>query len=150
MSVPAKAEARRVRPAHIHLPSVHVRSHDDTGFDYEEDLYVTGAGRHRRVERVIRLVAIERGRIVLERETRDVLCDEELAELEEILPILMDEENPATQPAMEEVGRREYARQFRIAQGQEIACLVCGCSETRACSGGCCWATATLCSRCVL
>jgi len=29
-------------------------------------------------------------------------------------------------------------------------CLGCGCSQLRACPGGCIWATATLCSRCAL
>jgi hypothetical protein len=62
----------------------------------------------------------------------------------------MDEGNPAASAIMEECARKEFARQLRIVQGGEIACARCGCSETRACSGGCCWATPTLCSRCVL
>jgi len=45
--------------------------------------------------------------------------------------------------------RFEEARQQRIASGQEHVCVVCGCSETRACAEGCCWATETHCSRCV-
>lgn len=45
--------------------------------------------------------------------------------------------------------REEAARQARIAAGVEHACAGCGCSESRACEGGCVWATATLCSRCV-
>lgn len=28
-------------------------------------------------------------------------------------------------------------------------CRMCGCTEDRACDGGCVWATADLCSRCV-
>jgi hypothetical protein len=43
----------------------------------------------------------------------------------------------------------ELARQARIAAGEEHACAGCGCSETRACEGGCVWATETLCSRCI-
>jgi hypothetical protein len=43
----------------------------------------------------------------------------------------------------------EAARLSRIAAGEEHACAGCGCSETRACEGGCVWATETLCSRCV-
>ncbi len=43
----------------------------------------------------------------------------------------------------------EEERQARIAAGVEHACAGCGCSESRACPGGCVWATATLCSRCV-
>lgn len=43
----------------------------------------------------------------------------------------------------------EYDRQRRIEAGIEHVCAGCGCSETRACPGGCIWATKTLCSRCV-
>lgn len=46
-------------------------------------------------------------------------------------------------------GVAEFHRQERIADGVEHACAVCGCSESRACSGGCVWATPNLCSRCV-
>jgi len=42
----------------------------------------------------------------------------------------------------------EAARQARIAAGFEYACVVCGCSESRACPGGCVWAAPNLCSRC--
>ncbi len=45
--------------------------------------------------------------------------------------------------------RVEYARQVRIDRGEEHACAGCGCSDSRPCAGGCVWATATLCSRCV-
>ncbi len=144
MSAPAKALTD-----HIHLPSVHVRAENGSGFDYDEDLYIRrGRGRRRHVERVVRLVAIEYGAPTLVRETLDVLCAEELARLEEDLPILMDEGNPAANAVMEECARKEFARQLRIAEGGEKACARCGCSETRACSGGCIWATNTLCSRC--
>jgi hypothetical protein len=44
---------------------------------------------------------------------------------------------------------REQMRQARIAAGLEHACACCGCSESRACPGGCVWATDNLCSRCV-
>ena len=44
----------------------------------------------------------------------------------------------------------ESMRQLRIAGGDEPSCRVCGCSESRACEGGCLWATKTLCSRCAL
>lgn len=149
MSAPARERRRGRGLDRLHLPSVHVRDRSGSGFDYEEDLFISGRGRRRRVERRIRLVAIERGQPALVRETRDVLCAEEIEALEEVLPVLMDEGNPAAQPIMEECGRKEFARQLRIAAGEETACAGCGCSETRACSGGCCWATATLCSRCV-
>jgi hypothetical protein len=135
-------------PGHIHLPSVHIRSANGSGFDYEEDFYVRGRGRHRRMKRVIRLAAIEGGREVLIRETVGMVCPEEMAQLEDALPLLMDEGNPEASEFMQECARREFARQLRIAGGQEAVCRKCGCSETRACSGGCMWATATLCSRC--
>ena len=43
----------------------------------------------------------------------------------------------------------EEAYLERVTSGAERVCHGCGCSETRACSGGCIWATATHCSRCV-
>ena len=131
---------------HIHLPSVHIRSQDGAGVDYEENIYVRGT----RVERMIRLVIIEDGEPTLIRETFDVLCADEIAQLEEDLPVLMDEGNQAARAVMEECARNELSRQRRIAAGVEDACRGCGCSETRACSGGCIWATASLCSRCVV
>lgn len=45
--------------------------------------------------------------------------------------------------------RLENERQARIDAGVEHACVACGCSESRACPGGCVWATASLCSRCL-
>ncbi|MEN6537813.1 MAG: hypothetical protein ABFD89_29445 [Bryobacteraceae bacterium] len=42
----------------------------------------------------------------------------------------------------------EEARQARIAAGEEMVCRVCGCSDTRACPGGCYWAAPGLCSKC--
>jgi len=135
-------------PGHIHLPSVHIRGESGNGFDYEEDLYIEGQGRRRTVRRIVRLVVIEGGCVTLLRETRDVLCDEEIDLLEESLPDLLGE-SPNAIAWMEDRAREEFARQLRIADGQETACAGCGCSETRACSGGCVWATAALCSRCV-
>ena len=142
------APHRQREPGHIHLPSVHVRR-NGTGFDYEEDLYVRGKGRRQRVQRVVRLVVIENGMETLIRDTVDELCGEEVQQLLDDLPILMEEGNPAVKASMEECARKEFARQLRIARGEEIACARCGCSETRACSGGCVWARTTLCSRCV-
>src|ERR1700694_620630 len=102
MTSPARQRSRPVRkreaaPQHIHLPSVHIRSENGVGFDYDEDLYLRGG----RVERVIRLVAIEGEAPVLIRETRDVLCPAELSNLEEALPMLMEEGNPEAEEAME-------------------------------------------------
>jgi hypothetical protein len=159
MSAPARAFAPAPRQprrhtaslpqGHIHLPSVHIRSRDGFGFDYEEDLYVSGRGRNQLVRRVVRLVIVEDGEIALDRQTSDVLCPEELDHLVEILPRLMDEGDEEVGAAMQERGRLEYSRQLRIAAGAEKACAACGCSLTRSCSGGCIWATAHLCSRCV-
>ena len=118
-----------------------------TGFDYEEDIYVRG--RDRAARRMIALVLIEHGEIAVIRQTTDVLSADELAELDENLRFLMDAENPELLALMEERGRAEYARQVRIANGDETRCASCGCSESRACSGGCVWATRALCSRCL-
>jgi hypothetical protein len=141
--------AAGVARKHIHLPSVHVRDEEETGFDFEEDLFVIGRGRRQRVERVIRLAMIEGGREMRVSETRDELCPGELYQLQDDLPVLMDEGNPAARAMMEECARLECERQIRIAAGEDV-CLGCGCSTTRACSGGCCWATSNLCSRCAL
>jgi hypothetical protein len=143
------SSAAAIAQQHIHLPSVHIRGENSTGFDYEEDLYVSGRGRRRRVHRVVRLTAIEHGAPSLVRETYDELCMDEIAQLEEGLPVLMDEGNPAASASMEECARNEFARQLRIAAGEEQVCRRCGCSETRACSGGCIWANDSFCSRCV-
>lgn len=43
----------------------------------------------------------------------------------------------------------EEERQARIAAGLEMACRLCGCSDTAACPGGCIWYAPNLCSRCV-
>src|ERR1700722_10362281 len=40
-------------------------------------------------------------------------------------------------------------RRQRIAIGLEHRCISCGCSDSRACAGGCVWAGPNLCSRCV-
>lgn len=138
-----------MRPAegHIHLPSVHVRR-DGAGFDYEEDVYVTGRGAKRTARRVILLVAVEDDRVALLRQTTDELSAEELAEFDANLYFFIDEGNPELNTLMLERGRVELARQRRIAVGREQACASCGCSESRACSGGCVWATIDRCSRC--
>jgi hypothetical protein len=44
----------------------------------------------------------------------------------------------------------EAARQARIAAGVEHACVLCGCSESLPCPGGCIWARPNLCSRCAV
>jgi hypothetical protein len=46
--------------------------------------------------------------------------------------------------------RDEKARQARIEAGIEAVCFSCGCSESAPCPGGCVWATATHCSKCIL
>jgi hypothetical protein len=134
---------------HIHLPSVHARAEGGLGFDYEEDLYIWDGDGGPRVERLVRLVIIEGGEPTLVRETRDELCAEELAAVEEWLPVLMDEGNPAAAATMRESAQNEFERQLRIASGEEMACSKCGCSETRPCSGGCGWAAEKICSNCV-
>ncbi|HEX4138333.1 MAG TPA: hypothetical protein VHY84_27230 [Bryobacteraceae bacterium] len=134
--------------SHIHLPSVHIRATDGTGFDYEEDLYIQDREGDLRVERVIRFAFVEGEEPVLVRQTRDELCAEELTEVEDRLPVLMNEGSPAAAALMQESASREFERQIRITAAEEQVCSGCGCSETRACSGGCSWATETLCSKC--
>ncbi len=150
MSAPAMSLA----PGHIHLPSVHVRAQNGLEFHYEEDLYVRTSRRRRKVERVVRLVVItvtkERNEL---RETVDELCHEDQVNLEESLPLLLDTDilgnsQPDAAAHMQERAREEFARQLRIARGEEQACAQCGCSQSRACSGGCIWARENLCSRC--
>jgi len=145
---PARRLQRAPRAGRIHLPSVHIRSAEDSGYDYTEDLYLR-TDRVPAVARVIELVAIERGAEMLRRRTCDELCAEEWDALLPDLPLLLDKGNPDALTLMEERARAEWERQLRIAARQEQACAACGCSETRACSGGCVWATKTLCSRCV-
>ena len=158
MSAPTSTSLFHTRPrrsrlpaGHIHLPSVHIRKseHEDTGFDYEEDLFVDGVGRRFTVHRVTRLALIAAGEIVRERHTREQLCDGDVEALNQILPELMDEDDPDVAAAMQERARLEYQRQLRIQAGFESACAGCGCSETRSCSGGCVWATTAFCSRCI-
>jgi hypothetical protein len=99
------------------------------------------------------LVVFEGGQPTLMRETVDQLCPEDLVNLEESLPLLLDdsilgEPNPDAAAHMQERARLEFARQLRIAAGEEQSCSGCGCSRSRACSGGCVWATEHYCSRC--
>jgi|SRR5579859_333791 len=148
MSTAGLALAPR-RARHIHLPSVHIRLANGTGYDYEENLYISGPARARLVERVVSFAFCEGGNPTVIRETADVLCPEDLAQLEEELPLLMDEGNPDANTVMQERASQECERQIRIAAGAEQACARCGCSTSRGCSGGCLWATERLCSRCI-
>lgn len=131
-------------PKHWHLPSVHIRQ-DGSGYDYEEDLFGRGAV----LERIITLKLIDHGQMVEQRVTREILCEEDRAYLRTNLPLLMKRGDPDAVENMRQRAEFEYARQLRILSGEERACLGCGCSETRSCSGGCIWATPTVCSRCM-
>jgi hypothetical protein len=136
-------------PSHIHLPSFHLEGGDgEHEFHYEEDIYVRGRGRRQRVERVITGRLVWRGEEIV-RTTREHLSIEDLVALEDELRVVLDEENPSSAEIMRERAAFELGRQLRILSGQEYACASCGCSESRACSGGCVWATKTLCSRCL-
>lgn len=143
--------ARKSRPvesgtewAHIHLPSVHARD-GNIGFDYEEDLTIRDGGKE--IDRLITL-AIVAPDARLVRMTLGKLCAEEIAQLAEDLPVLMDEDNPASGALMRESAQEEFERQLRILSGAERACLGCGCSESRACSATCVWVKDQLCSNC--
>jgi len=113
---------------HVHMPSVHVRRADGSGLDIEEDLYFDDDVRpglrgdpHEVADFALRFLAESLG-----------LNDAELAMV---------------------VGSIEYvageARAERMAAAGDRQCANCGCTESRACPGGCIWATETLCSRCV-
>lgn len=117
-------------------------------YDYNEDLFV---GRQNHRPRIRRVVGVEIDMLdapVLSRETTDILCPEEADELIMNLELFLDEDNADVRELMEQRAQLEFQRQVRIANGAEIACAGCGCSESRACSGGCVWATRTVCSRC--
>ena len=146
-AAPVRQQRKKKRAPlhHVHLPSVHIRNAAGNGYDYEEDLYAHPEG----VRQVIRFAFVEADQEVLVRETVGFLCEEHLEQIQSELPVLMDEGNPAAQAVMQECARIEFERQLRIRSGEEQVCARCGCSETRACSGGCVWATRVLCSRCV-
>lgn len=149
MTAASPARARKNAPRLIHLPSVHKRGMEGriAGYDYSEDSVI--AGDH--AERTLTFTALNAdGSVIFERKTRDVLGVWELQEFRDNLPFLMDEADPELQLYMEERAHREFTRQVRIIVGRETACVRCGCSDSRSCSGGCLWATATLCSRCAL
>jgi hypothetical protein len=137
------------KPTHIHLPSVHVRNDELTGFDYEENVYIEGRGRGRAGRLLVGFALIEGGQPVLIRETRGTLLASQLAAIEEDLDFWMDGENPEVIEIMESRAHHELGRQERISSGAEVACAACGCSESRACPAGCVWATANFCSRCI-
>ena len=42
----------------------------------------------------------------------------------------------------------DHVRALATRRGVVTACRVCGCTDDRACDGGCSWAEADLCSRC--
>lgn len=52
-------------------------------------------------------------------------------------------------PRLRFLQKLELARQLRIYAGLETACRLCGCSESKACRGGCYWIEPGLCSACV-
>lgn len=139
---------------HVHLPSVHVLR-NGSGFDYEEDLYVRRRKRHTIVERVVRLDLVVDGALMRASRTVDQLCAQEIADFSQSLELLTETDilggpMPDAVEHMQQRAQLEYERQLRILAGAEKACTRCGCSASRACSGGCIWATKTLCSRCVL
>lgn len=133
----------------IHLPSVHVRNEDGDGLDYEENLFVRRQLGRVIVKRVTSFAFVRAGHPFGERETLDELCPDEVRFYRDFMPLLMDDGNEEAQQWMQQRAEAELERQIRIAEDAEQACASCGCSETRACSGGCIWATTTLCSRCV-
>jgi hypothetical protein len=48
-------------------------------------------------------------------------------------------------------GEGPHARPGVVGESQTLrACLLCGCTDDRACEGGCCWVLPALCSACLL
>lgn len=139
-----RAVPRYTSPQHVHLPSVHIRR-DGAGYDYEEDYFTEPRG----TIRAIRFVAIAGGEPALIRETTDQLSPEDFSAFQQVLELL-DDDPEEVNDLMQERARNEFDRQRRIAAGTEQACASCGCSDSKSCSGGCVWATAALCSRCIL
>jgi len=61
------------------------------------------------------------------------------------------ETNPVHDPAIAaaiDLALLERRRQARIAAGEETACRGCGCSDSRACEGGCSWHLPGWCTAC--
>ncbi len=137
--------ARRPRIPDIHLPSVHFRGEDGDAYDYEEDYLIGQRGTHR----IVRVTLITDS-LQIRRLTHDVLCEEDLANFNADMPWLAEPDNEIAGQIMRERAEAEVRRQLRIAEQLERVCSNCGCSETRACSGGCGWASPTICSRCDL
>lgn len=44
--------------------------------------------------------------------------------------------------------QQEIERRDRIEAGLEHQCMFCGCSDSKACPGGCIWIRPNVCSRC--
>lgn len=61
-------------------------------------------------------------------------------------PVFDDDENEYIDDGMDEFDREEAEM---VAAGEIGQCRVCGCTDIRACEGGCIWAEVDLCSRCV-
>jgi hypothetical protein len=112
----------------IHMPSLHARFADGSGFDYEENLELDGSVRP----------GLSGGpREVAEWAINDLADRNGLSDAEVALVL------GSIQFAVAE------AQAARRAAAGERRCAKCGCSNSHACPGGCVWATDTLCSRCV-
>lgn len=131
--------------SHWHLPSVHVENQDGTGYDYEENLFREKGNKFVRVTTLT--VHFPNGPDSTF-ETTDTLCDAERKELSQNLTWLMQRGNAQAEAFMKMRAEHEVERQKRIAAGAEHRCTVCGCSESRSCSGGCIWITNAICSKC--
>lgn len=143
--VPRRRRAKREEASHFHFPSVHVRRRDGFGYDYQEDVYV----RDSEAELVTTFAFVAGETPSTPFVTRTILRGEDLAASAALLPRMMEEEDEEAQAYMQARAEVECQRHLRIVAGIETRCASCGCSESRSCSGGCVWATRSLCSRCV-
>lgn len=140
--------ARSLEILHVHPPSVHVRFDGGAGYDYEMDLYFHG-GNTDVVEKLERFAVIEGGREKAAIVTFDSLVPEDVMRWLPLLPMLL-EGGAEAMKFVEQLASAEFDRQVRISNGAENRCMSCGCSESRACSGGCAWAKPKLCTRCAI
>jgi hypothetical protein len=125
---------------------VHVRRPDGSGYDYEENVFIPDGNPWHGGHRVLSLLMLSPDGTETLRETREHV-DLDFDSLQD-LGRMTAEGDLEAQEVMQDLAEQEYKRQTRIAAGIEHACAGCGCSESRACPGGCVWATRTLCSRC--
>jgi hypothetical protein len=108
--------------SHVHMPSVHVRNGDGSGFDYTEDLVLDGDVRPGL------------------RGTPQQVAEWAIGELAERFDLSVAEVALVVGSIQFVASEAQAARMAATAAG-ERQCADCGCSNSHACPGGCVWAT---------